>query len=97
MLSTRPGGRPRRDNGTRPVTAPVVLEVPVVWIPDQVLDLFSLDMHLLQAAIAILQSDQPTNSINVKDPKVKEFKDYCVSCYPDSFPTSHRLKLPVTD
>jgi hypothetical protein len=30
-----------------------------------------------------MQADWPENSINVKDPKVKEFKDYCTTEYPD--------------
>jgi hypothetical protein len=85
MLSTRPRGRPRtRDNGARPVvTTAVVPLVPVVWTPDQVLDPFSLDTHLSQAVISIMRADRPVNSVNVKEPKVKEFKDYCVACYPE--------------
>ena len=85
MISTRSRGRPRRDNGARPVTVgPMLLPAaPVVWTPDQVLDPFSLDTHLSQAVIAIMQADRPINSINVKEPKVKEFKDYCIAIYPD--------------
>jgi hypothetical protein len=82
MLSTRPRGRPRRDNGARPA-APAVPPAPVVWTPDQVLDPLSLDTHLSQAVITMMRADRPTNSNNVKEPKVKEFKDYCVAIYPD--------------
>ena len=82
MLSTRPRGRPRRDNGARPVAAPVPA-APVVWTPDQVLDPLSLDTHLSQAVITMTRQGRPTNSINVKEPKVKEFKDYCLAVYPD--------------
>ena len=93
LASRRPIGRPRND-GTTFQTTPVVTPpaalavrppvpqqvpaVPVVWTPDQVLDPLSLDTHLSQAVVAMMRADRPQNSINVKDPKVQEFKDYCM-------------------
>jgi hypothetical protein len=57
--------------------------VPIVWTPAQVLDPLSLDTHLSQAVNAMARADRPPNSSNVKDPKVKEFKDYCVAMFPE--------------
>ena len=87
MPATRPRGRPRNDG--EPTALPVAVQpaVPapaaVVWTPAQVLDPLSLDAHLSQAIIAMMQADCALKSINVKDPKIKDFKDYCVAVYAD--------------
>jgi hypothetical protein len=91
LVSTRGRGRPRNDGTTAAVTpaavavSPVRPQVPpaVVWTPEQVLDPVSVDSHLSQAVIAMMRADRPQNSINVKDPKIQEFKDYCTSQYKD--------------
>jgi hypothetical protein len=84
MLASRPRGRPRKDNGAGPVVAPVVArQGPVVWTCDQPHDPFPLDTHLSQAVNSIMRADRPANSKTVKEPKLKEFKAYCVAIYPD--------------
>ena len=95
LNSRRPIGRPRNDGTTfqtsvavtPPAVAsaicPPVPHTPVVWTPEQVLDPLLLDVHLLQAVVSLMPADRPQNSINVKDPKIQEFKDYFKDIYPD--------------